>query len=83
MAQVEPLERLSVSPQARSSSCFSCCGDPFAPQLSVIALEGLDRTHMHVYIDVPMVVPPPLPPLPPLGPCRGVLLLPWPPGSGL
>ena len=28
---------------------LSRCGDPFAPQLSVITLEGLDRTHMFYF----------------------------------
>jgi len=50
MAQVGPLERLSlsssVSPRPRSSSCVSGCGDPFAPVFSVTILEGLDRAHM-------------------------------------
>ena len=48
MAQVEPLERLSLSslsssasPRPRSSSCVSGCGDPFIPEFSVTILEGL------------------------------------------
>ena len=52
MAQVEPLERLSLlssaSPRPRCSSCVSGCGDPFFPEFSVTTLEGLDRAHMFI-----------------------------------